>query len=134
MLNQRYRCAHFLLMGCAIMFACGCSGARVAPPPSDPSAAKSALERALNVWKSGEQITALRQSPEPCIVRDEDWEAGRVLKNFTLQPNGESFISDVRWMVQLEVTDAQGNLTSKSVRYTISLNPSCTIMRDDTTD
>ncbi len=123
-----------LAQGLLLCFILGCQGGYTPPPASDPQASRAKLEEVLNQWKNGSQIPALVASPASDVVRDEDWEAGRVLNGFEILSPGETFGSEVRFLVNLQVANERGIVLTKKVRFLVSLHPSCVIRRDDTTD
>jgi hypothetical protein len=111
----------------AAPFLAGCGGIPV-PPPVDPHQATASLQAALEKWKQGTAIGALRQENPPVYAVDEDWQDGRKLVNFEVRETlQEGAIA--RIFVRLHI-DSPNGLWWKEVEYRVNTEPVINIVRE----
>jgi hypothetical protein len=89
------------------------------------------LTKALDAWKAGTEVSSLADAGAALYVGDEDWSRGNRLVNYTLLDEGKPFGSNVRFVVDLELSSDTGAALSKRVRYVVGTNPVQSVQRDD---
>lgn len=120
-----------LVLG-GMLWLCGCGEADQAmPPPSNPEAARQALEKALAHWQSGQTADALASATPQMYVSDFDWRDGRKLKQFQVAGPPEEVGLQVRLPVAIDVEDGSGQVIRSQVSYSVSTTPVVSIVRDD---
>ncbi|MFO0950128.1 MAG: hypothetical protein U0835_27500 [Isosphaeraceae bacterium] len=107
----------------------GCSGSGRAAPV-DPSRAREALNTALESWKKGEPIDALKTASPPIVAQDFDWMGGQKLVGFEVTGEGKDDDANLRIPVRLTLRTPQGKEVKKSVSYVVGTSPSLTVFRD----
>ena len=107
----------------------GCSEEQGRAAPVDPSLARDALNTALESWKKGEAIDALKSGSPPIVAQDFDWMAGSKLVEYQLLGDGTPEDANLRARVQLTVRDPQGRTSTKAVTYVVGTDPKLTVFR-----
>lgn len=105
----------------------GCSKPNV---PAEPDLARSSLEAALGVWKSGESTDALAQHKPPITVTDFAWKAGQKLTDFHLLGEPTSDGVNLHFQSELTLTRPQGGESTEKVGYIVGTHPVVTIFRE----
>jgi hypothetical protein len=105
------------------------AGCHQAPPAFDLPGAEAAVRTALDAWKRGEPVAALRGLPSPIEFQDDDWQAGASLIEFDViktfaEPDG------ARCSVVLTVKRPQGQPERKEATYHVKTEPKLVIARD----
>ncbi|HKB42318.1 MAG TPA: hypothetical protein VKD72_38180 [Gemmataceae bacterium] len=105
-----------LALGLALMLGCG----RSVPPEADPEKARSALASALDAWKNGKPFDALHGASPPVYLNDPQWQQGRRLLDYQLEPDSEQRHGcGLRYTVVLSLEDRKGNSVQRKVLYQI---------------
>ncbi len=121
----QFREAVLLLAACLLF---GCGGPPV-PTPTDTHLATASLQAALEKWKQGTKIDALRQERPAVYAVDEDWQEGRKLVNFEVREAfREGAIARIPVRIHLE---SPNGLWWKEVEYRVSTKPVVSIVRQD---
>lgn len=105
--------------------------------PAEPTSLEDGLRAitvALDAWRERKTTEDLRNGPEQMIVRDEDWEQGKPLRDYRLMEDANVFGNYVRVPVELNLVDSRGNSRKQMARYMVSLHPVQIISRDDSFD
>ena len=107
----------------------GCSGGGRAAPV-DPSRAREALNTALESWRKGDKVDALKSGSPPIVVQDFDWMAGHSLVAFEVMGEGKDDDANLRVPVKLTLRTTQGKEVKKSVSYVVGTSPAVTVFRE----
>ena len=86
----------------------GCSEEQGRAAPVDPSLARDALKTALESWKKGDTIDALKSGSPPIVAQDFDWMAGHRLVSYEVTGDGKDDDANLRIPVDLTLRTAQG--------------------------
>jgi hypothetical protein len=105
-----------LLLAASLAAGCGDE----APAPTDPSAAREYLRRALDAWKAGETRDSLAKGSPTILVNDPDWARGATLTDYSLEGEGQPLGAGVQWTVPLTLT-ARGRNVKKKVVYVVNV-------------
>lgn len=116
-----------LLLAAAIA---GCGDADENPYPVRASVARQTLEAALELWKSGQPISAAQQQNPPIVVQDLDWMAEAKLKSFSVIGEGTEVGANLSVAVTLELVDSSGKASQRDVWYLVGTDPALTVFRD----
>lgn len=108
----------------------GCSGGGGSAAPVDPSRAREALNTALESWRKGDKIDALKTGSPPIVVQDFDWMAGHPLVAFEVMGDGKDDDANLRIPVKLTLRTTQGKVVDKSVSYVVGTSPAITVFRE----
>lgn len=98
------------------------------PAPADSTIATTSLNRALEVWKSGAEITSLKDLDPPIYFNDQIWRQGNALTGFTVTPgsaNGQGWNCEV----MLKTASKQGSIKDLRVSYQIDTAPHIVIVQ-----
>jgi hypothetical protein len=131
----KYAALVLAIISVAALFS-GCGRGKNYTPAqaSTPEAARQTLTAALDAWKSGTDKQSLAKRPAALYVGDEDWSSGMRLSDYSLLDQGEQFGPSVRFVVDLQLTAANGAAARKRARYVVGVNPVQSVMRDDAID
>src|SRR4051794_40522337 len=121
---ERARFAVLLLLASAPLAGCGGSGAAA---PVDPPRAREALRVAMESWKKGEKIDALRSGSPPIVAQDFDWMGGHRLLAYEVKGDGKDDDANLRIPVRLTIRSPQGKELSKDVSYVVGTSPTLTV-------
>jgi hypothetical protein len=108
----------------------GCLGARPRAAPVDPVRARETLHSALERWKMGDRIDALKTGSPPIVAQDFDWMAGHRLIAYEVSGEGRNDDANLRIPVKLTMRTAEGKEVKKSVSYVVGTSPSLTVFRE----
>jgi hypothetical protein len=103
----------------------GCGG----PKPADPDQARATLAMALDAWRDGRTMDDVTNGSPPIVVADPSWKAGFKLARYEVASTTRSAGFDLKIPVQLWLTDTQGKAVQEKVKYTVSVQPSRTVIR-----
>jgi hypothetical protein len=124
-----YTRTSWLLPSCLLgLIGCGAEEIKL---EGGPDAAKAIVVRILDSWKAGEAVDVWAKSKPPIIVRDEDWEDGKTLVDYTLEEAPESNGSHWRVYANLKVTTPGKKTTSSRVCYAVTLGSASSVLRTD---
>ena len=131
MIKFRLRTAgYFALSLLAAVWLAGCGGFSN-PEPTDPKKAVSALQTALEKWKSGATIQSLQQEKPVVYASDEDWEAGLKLTAYELRDVMDQGGFSAHIPVRLNIQSPNG-LWWKEVEYNVTVKDTAvSILRHD---
>lgn len=123
-----------LYICCFAVLSAGCGRGDIAlPEVSDADQARQMLQTALEEWKNGTTIYAMREKQPAIHVADEQWLSGGKLRDFAIQGNGQTKGMSIRFDVTLQVANSPaGAWQKRSVRYTVATDPVVSVVRDDT--
>jgi hypothetical protein len=125
------RCAHrpsasagfaALLLAAVAM---GCGG----PKPADPDQARATLAMALDAWHDGRSIDDVTNGSPPITVADPAWKAGFKLSRYQVAESTRAAGFDLKVPVELWLQDPKGKAVQEKVKYTVSVEPSRTVIR-----
>ena len=103
----------------------GCGG----QTPADPDRARATLTLALDAWRDGRTIDDVTTGSPPIIVADPEWRAGFKLSRYQVAETTRPAGFDLQMPVQLWLEDPKGKAVEHKVKYTVSVQPSRTVMR-----
>jgi hypothetical protein len=113
---------------CAAM--AGCGGNEL-PPESDADRACEALKIALDAWKNGEDLDALKDRDPPISFKDMSLMRGASLEDYTLDDKTERSGLSILCTATLTVRDAQGKTSQRQATYTIDTQGAIVIVPGD---
>ncbi len=116
----------FLLLGLAVS---GCGRREFAPV--DAADAQVSLVAALDAWKEGKNPADLRQLDPSIMVGDMDWEAGKRLKDYSLEGEPKEYGPNLHRQVKLTLADAAGGVEIQQVTYIVGTDPVLTVFREE---
>lgn len=108
---------------------CGCSRQQHAAPVNAELARKS-LRSALDSWKKGDELGALRKSSPSITVQDMDWKSGYRLLAYEIQGDGATRDANLHCPVKLTLQDPDGREVSREVVYIVGTDPVITVFRE----
>jgi hypothetical protein len=103
----------------------GCGG----PKPADPDQARATLAMALDAWRDGRTMDDVTNGSPPIVVADPSWKAGFKLSRYQVAETTRSAGFDLKIPVELWLTDTKGKAVQEKVKYTVSVQPSRTVLR-----
>jgi hypothetical protein len=103
----------------------GCGGQK----PADPDQARATLAMALDAWKEGKTIDDVTGGSPPITVADPSWKAGFKLSRYQVAETTKSAGFDLKIPVELWLEDPKGKAVQEKVKYTVSVQPSRTVLR-----
>jgi hypothetical protein len=108
----------------------GCGPSEVRAPDSDIESAKALLSRSLEQWKAGKTAEEFRALAPPIYFLDEAMKSGAKLKDFRILSNGEMYVSNVKFEVELQFEGSVGEEgRQRSIQYLVTTVPQQTIGR-----
>lgn len=107
----------------------GCSGQRRAAPV-DPDRARETLRIALDAWKRGDTLEAVKSGSPSIVAQDFDWMNGSRLVAYEVTGDGKNDDANLRIPVRLTLRTAQGREIKKSVSYVVGTSPALTVFRE----
>jgi hypothetical protein len=108
----------------------GCGGEGQVAARVDPPRAREALRTALESWKKGEKIDALKTAFPAIVIQDFDWMAGQSLVSYEVTGDGKDDDANLRIPVKLTLRTPEGKETQKTVSYVVGTSPALTVFRD----
>jgi hypothetical protein len=103
----------------------GCGGQK----PADPDQARATLAMALDAWRDGRSIDDVTNGSPPIVVADPSWKAGFKLSRYQVAETARSAGFDLKIPVELWLEDPKGKPVQEKVKYTVSVQPSRTVIR-----
>src|SRR5262249_2628056 len=103
----------------------GCGGLE----PTDPDLARQTLSTALDAWREGESSDDLTGVSPPITVAEPGWIAGYQLSDYQLADAAKEAGFDLKIPVELSLQDPKGKSVKEKVSYTVSVQPSRTVIR-----
>jgi hypothetical protein len=116
-----------LVLAAALLFT-GCSS-KPAAAPVEPEKARETLRAALDAWKAGRPIDALKNDTPPIVAQDFDWMAGARLTEYAVVGDGTPLDANLRVQVNLTLRTAQGAAATKTVYYVVGTDKTLTVFR-----
>lgn len=113
-----------------LWMAVGCGDGAPRAAAVDPTAARTALQSALEGWKGGAQPADLKNGSPPMTVQDLDWISGLKLVEYEVAGEGRSDDANLRIPVDLVLRDPAGGEIRKRVSYVVGTSPSITVFRE----
>jgi len=117
-----------LLVALSVFGSVGCGKGQ---PKADPEVARETLRVALDAWKKGEAVDALKDRNPPIHVADHEWRGGFALLNYQVSPKDQLFGSDLRCQVELALRNPKGKELKKKATYSVGTNKALTVIRED---
>jgi hypothetical protein len=108
-----------------VALATGCGG----QSPTDPDQARATLTLALDAWRDGRTIDDVTNGSPPIAVADPYWKAGFKLSRYQVAETTRTVGFDLKMPVQLWLQDPKGKAVEEKVKYTVSVQPSRTVIR-----
>jgi hypothetical protein len=112
----------------ALLFAAlplGCGGQK----PVDPDQARATLTMALDAWHDGRTTDEVTNGNPPITVADPSWKAGFKLSRYQVAESTRAAGFDLKMPVELWLEDPKGKAVQEKVKYTVSVQPSRTVIR-----
>jgi hypothetical protein len=106
----------------------GCAKKR---PRADAEVARQTLRVALDAWKKGQPIDALKDGDPPISVADHEWSDDYKLMDYKVSEKDQLFGSDLRCQVQLSLRSPKGKELKKKATYSVGTNNALTVVRED---
>ena len=103
----------------------GCGGQK----PADPDQARATLAMALDAWRDGKSMDEVTNGSPPITVADPSWKAGLKLARYQVGESARAAGFDLKIPVELWLEDPRGKSTHEKVKYTVSVQPSRTVIR-----
>jgi hypothetical protein len=103
----------------------GCGGQK----PADPDQARATLTTALDAWRDGRTIDDLTNGSPSITVSDPSWKAGFKLSRYEVSEASRAAGFDLKIPVELWLEDTAGKAVQEKVKYTVSVQPSRTVIR-----
>lgn len=103
----------------------GCGG----PQPADPDLAKETLSLALDAWREGRTPDEVTGGSPPITVADPAWKAGYKLSGYQVSEAMKGVGFDLKIPVELSLQDPKGKTVKENVKYTVSVEPTRTVIR-----
>ncbi len=103
----------------------GCGG----QAPADPDQARATLAAALDAWRDGRTIDDVTNGSPSISVADPSWKAGFKLSRYQVADSARAMGFDLKIPVELWLEDPKGKLVQEKVKYTVSVQPSRTVIR-----
>ncbi len=118
----------------AIVFASGLigwagCGKTAAPEPGDETFARKTLERALDSWRNGETIEAMKNASPPIIVQDRKWLKGDRLTRFEVEGAGIPWAAERKFHVKLWLKSGDKKEVQDACNYAVGTSPVLTVFR-----
>ncbi|MFO0876030.1 MAG: hypothetical protein U0840_01550 [Gemmataceae bacterium] len=119
----------WILLGAVL--AAGCGGG-TAPGAADPTAAKAALQQALDAWQRGDPPERLLEGRPSIRVLDREWTQGHRLLRYEIGSQ-TPFAADQRFQVVLTLQVANRPAVKKKAVYLVGTSPAITVAREEDT-
>ena len=103
----------------------GCGGLE----PTDPDKARETLTLALDSWRDGRSEEDVTNGNPPITVADPKWKAGYKLSSYQVADTTRAAGFDLKIPVELSLLDPKGKVVQEKVKYTVSVQPSRTVIR-----
>jgi hypothetical protein len=108
----------------------GCSNEGRRAPAVNAAKAREALQAALESWKKGESVEALKSASPPIVIQDFDWMGGKKLVKYEVAGDGKDDDANLRIPVKLTLRASDGQEIEKLVSYVVGTSPTLTVFRD----
>jgi hypothetical protein len=108
-----------------VALAPGCGG----QTPADPDQARATLTQALDAWRDGRTIEDMTNGSPPIAVADPYWKDGFKLSRYEVAEKTRTVGFDLKMPVKLWLEDPKGKTREETVKYTVSVQPSRTVIR-----
>jgi hypothetical protein len=118
---------HALFVTLALCLLPGCG--RGLYPDADPGTADTALQTALEAWKSGKAPEDLEKEQPAIIMNEDDWRLGKRLLEYKME-KGSLSGRQVRCRVRIKLKDRDGKTIDRDAVYIIDTTPRIVIVRD----
>ena len=103
----------------------GCGG----PKPADPDQARATLTIVLDGWRDGRTMDQVTNGSPAIVVSDPAWKAGFKLSRYQVAATNRTAGFDLKIPVELWLQDSKGKDVQEKVNYTVSVQPSRTVLR-----
>lgn len=125
-MTRLFRClATVGLTALAVAAAPGCGRQQ----PADPDQARATLAMALDAWREGRTIDDVTSGSPSIVVADPSWKAGFKLTRYEVSGTTRAAGFDLKIPVELWLENSQGKPVREKVKYTVSVQPSRTVIR-----
>ncbi len=114
----------------AVPAGAGCWGPAL-PAQTDTVQGRDALTRALDAWKRGETVNALKDASPPIQVRDPDWSAGHKLTDYLIAAEDGRAGVDLLLSVKLVLARTDGSTLEKRVKFIVAIGSSTVVARNE---
>ena len=112
------------LLLAAVLPGCGSSA-----KPADPDQARATLNTVLDAWRDGKTIDQVTNGSPAIVVSDPAWKAGFKLSRYQVAETNRTAGLDLKIPVELWLQDPKGKDVQEKVNYTVSVQPSRTVLR-----
>jgi hypothetical protein len=96
---------------------------------ADPDQARKALVSVLDAWHDGRAVDEVSKGSLAMTVADPSWQDGFKLTKYEVAEATKAAGFDRTIGVELWLEDPKGKPVRKKVKYTVSLQPSRTVLR-----
>ena len=103
----------------------GCGGQK----PADPDQARATLATALDAWHDRKTMDDVTNGSPPITVADPSWKGGFKLARYEVGQSAREAGFDLNIPVELWLEDPKGKEKREKVKYTVSVEPSRTVIR-----
>lgn len=117
-----------LVVATSLIALTGCSGGS-APAVADEDRARQTLDSALESWKKGEDVEAMKRASPAIVVVDPRWASGSKLTKFSVEGEGKPSGAERAFTVTLWLANPQGKESREQVVYKVGTDPILTVFR-----
>jgi hypothetical protein len=116
-----------LTLAIGLAAVCGCE--RPLPPETDPAQGRAALKAVLNTWVKGGRPEDLKRAGPAIIAYDPDWEAGRRLTKYEIDPKDRRMGVDLLLKVTLSLGGPGAKTADMQVNFTVAIGKETVVLR-----
>jgi hypothetical protein len=127
--TRRRACGAALLALASWAGAAGCDGPTAAPDTTPEDTARKTLDSALEAWKKGETVDAVKKANPSIVVSDPRWKDGAQLTKYEVLGSGEPSGAERVFQVKLWLKGEGGKELQESVAYRVGTQPILTVFR-----
>lgn len=117
--------AFLLVVGVVLTAGCGSSARDLA---LDKAKAHQSLVEFLDTWKAGKPVSEFMSTHAKAAARDPDWEAGKVLTNYTIGAETDDG-TNLHATVKMTLKDPKGEQSDEEIVYIVGTSPVLSIFR-----
>jgi hypothetical protein len=120
-----WRC---LAVAAALIAVPGCTGGS-APAVADQDLARRTLDSALESWRKGETVEAMKRASPAIVVSDPKWGGGARLTRFSVEGEGKPSGAERAFTVTLWLATREGKESREQAVYKVGTDPILTVFR-----
>lgn len=124
------RVCYVFMMSLAGACLAGCDSSTVpVTPTATEDTARTTLDKALNAWREGGSVSAMKEANPSIVVADPKWEKGQKLSKYEVLGAGEPSGAERVFQVTLWLVDDAGKESVENVAYRVGTQPILTVFR-----